>query len=159
MSEKLAQTLFDKRALDELICAQALAVDTRDWIAFRNCLADVVDFHFPESMGPTTDPDQWVENAKSVVPGFDATMHTVTNFSHKIEGDEAQSQAYVVAKHFLNNDSGDREISGGGIYTIGSIRTPSGWKIKKWRLKNLYWYGNRSLYQLAMENVRLGKTK
>jgi hypothetical protein len=55
------------------------------------------------SMGYTTGPDEFVEKAKILIPGFDSTMHTVTNFVDKVNGDEAQSEAYVEAKHFLVN--------------------------------------------------------
>jgi hypothetical protein len=157
MLEELVQVLADKRALDELICAQAMAVDGKDWVGLRNCLADEIDFYLSESMGYTTDPNDFVEKAKALMPGFDSIMHTVTNFVHKVNGDEAQSEAYVEAKHFLVNDVCDRELRGGGIYIFGSVRTSSGWKLKSLRLKHIYLVGNPMLYGLAMEKVRSGK--
>jgi hypothetical protein len=156
--QELVRALADKRSLDELICAQARAADLRDWAALRRCLADEIDFQLSESMPRTTDPDQFVENAKALVPGFDSMMHTVTNFVHDIKGDTAHSEAYVEAKHFLVNDVCESELRGGGIYIFDSVRTASGWKLKTLRLKHLYRVGNPRLYQLAMEKVRRGKT-
>jgi hypothetical protein len=159
MLEEQVRTVADKRALDELICAQAKAADLKDWAALRKCLAEEIDFQLSESMPRTTDPDQFVENAKALVPGFDSMMHTVTNFVHEVKGDVAHSEAYVEAKHFLVNEVCESELRGGGIYVFDSVRTPDGWKLKTLRLKHLYLVGNPRLYQLAMEKVRLGKAK
>jgi hypothetical protein len=164
MVDASLQVLLDKQALDELISTQALAVDRRDWTTYRSCFADAVNFDFSEhverlvgkGVGSATDPDKWVADVKSVIPGFDATMHAVTNAVHKVQGDASQSECYVVAEHFLNNDGGDRSITASGIYTFGSVRTPQGWKLKTWRLKVLYYRGNPSLYMRAAEKVRAG---
>jgi hypothetical protein len=37
MNEDIVQELADKRALDELIYRQAVAVDRRDWTTYRTC--------------------------------------------------------------------------------------------------------------------------
>jgi len=161
------EELMDKRALDELISAQAIAVDTHDWDGYRKCFADKVRFDFSEhvervvgkGVGEATDPDQWVANVKSVIPGFDSTMHSVTNIIHEIKGDRASSRCYVTAEHFLNTDSGDRSITASGIYMFGSVRTASGWKLETWRLKTLFYRGNPLLYKQAADRVRAGLAK
>lgn len=155
--EKLVRELADKRALDEIICAQANAADAHDWDALRKCFADEIDVILSEKMGHTTNPDDFVANAKFLLPGFDSIMHVVTNFVHNIQGDEASSEAYVIAKHFLDNDQCERELRGGGIYLYDSIRTADGWKIKKMRLKHLYLVGNSMLYELALAKVKSSK--
>jgi len=71
--------------------------------------------------------------------------------SYTLRGDSAETICLVVAEHFLNNDSGDRSITMGGIYTIGSIRSNLQWKIKTWTLKILWYRGNPGLYRLAGE--------
>jgi hypothetical protein len=151
------QKLIDQRSLDELICAQAIAADTLDWTALRKCLADEIDFILSEKMGHTTDPDEFVANAKVLLPGFDSVMHTVTNIRHEIVGDEAHSDAYVEAKHFLKNDVCPEELTGGGVYIFTSIRTDAGWRLKKMRLRHIYLRGDPRLYEVAMERVREGK--
>src|SRR5580692_5942839 len=97
MTDIPLQILLDKGALDDLIYTQAFAIDRRDWPAYRSCFADVVHFDFSEHdervLGNGvvyTDPDVWVESCISVMPGFDATMHSVTNVLHKVQGDTAQ---------------------------------------------------------------------
>lgn len=150
----ILQELADKKALDELICAQAIAADKLDWVGLRNCLADEIDFILSEKMGHTTDPEVFIDNAKALLPGFDSVMHTVTNFVHDIDDDTSHSEAYVEAKHFLDNDLYDRELRGGGIYIFDSIRTADGWKLKKMRLKHIYLVGNPRLYEVALERVQ-----
>src|ERR1700761_7972699 len=108
MTDSAIKALTDMRALDDLIYAQAMAVDTVDWAAYRACFDDHVNFDFSEhvnriaeqGLGFATDPDQWVENVKAVIPGFDATMHSVSNPIHKVNGDTASSRCFVTAEHF-----------------------------------------------------------
>ena len=157
--DSLIQEMIDKRALDELICAQAIAADKQDWAGLRNCLADEIDFMLSEKMGHTTDPAAFIENAQALLPGFDSVMHTVTNFVHVISGDTAQSEAYVVAKHFLDNDLYPRELRGGGVYVFGSVRTADGWKLKKMRLRHIYLVGDPRLYELALQRVSTGNVR
>lgn len=155
--EDVIRELADKRALDELICAQSNAADSQDWEALRKCFADEVDIILSEAMGHTTDPDEFVRNGQNLVPGFDSMMHTITNFVHHISGDTASSRAYVQATHFLKNDICEPELRGGAIYLFDSVRTADGWKLKKMRLQHIYNVGNPMLYGLAMERVRAGK--
>lgn len=155
------RTLSDKQALDELIAIQAMALDSGDWPTYRNCFADKIDFDFSgdmdvlarDSNAVATDPDEWVDHARSLIPGFDAVMHIVSNGLHHIDGDRAHSESYVLAEHIFNNQGGDREMGGGGIYIYDSIRTAEGWKIETWRLKSLFSHGNASLYAQALARV------
>lgn len=161
MTAASLQLLMDMRALDDLIYTSNLLTDTRDWVAMRRCFADTVDFDLSDhvdriagkGVGRITDPDVWIQNLEAVIPGFDSTMHSVTNLVHEVKGDTAQSRCSVFGDHFLNNDTGDRHIKASTISDYGSIRTPEGWKIKTWRVKSMYYIGNPSLYALAAEKV------
>jgi hypothetical protein len=161
VTDKAVQMLLDINALNELIYTQAMALDAQDWKTYRGCFADKVNFDFSEhveravgqAIGSTTDPDQWVANTASVIPGFDSTMHTVASPVHKVSGDTARSQCYIMSEHFLNDHGGDRSITASGIYYFGSVRTKAGWKIENWRLKVLFYRGNLALYRIAAEKV------
>jgi hypothetical protein len=160
MNASILQELADKRALDELISRQALALDKRDWVTYRSCLADgEVHYDFTDHtdrvigrhIGVEHNADSWVAKVKSVMPGFDGSQHLITNILHTITAAKSHSECFVLADHFLNNETGDRSITMGGIYTFDSVRSSSGWKIKRWVLKILWYRGNPTIYQLAQE--------
>jgi hypothetical protein len=160
--------LADKRALDDLIYRQALAVDKHDWATYRKCLANgEVHFDFTDHtdrvvgkhIGVETSADRWVEKVISVNAGFEGSQHSISNAIHAINGDAGESECMVVADHFLSNNRGSRSFTMGGIYTFSTVRTPDGWKIRRWLLKILWYRGNPTLYELAAEKVRAGATR
>jgi hypothetical protein len=162
VTDDLLRELADKRALDDMIFRAALALDKRDWPAYRSCLADgAVHFDFTahtdrvvgKHVGVETNPDRWVEKLAAIMPGFDGSQHLITNTVHSVQGDAAESECFILADHFLNNDVGDRSIAMGGIYTFRSIRAPAGWRIQRWHLRPLWYRGNPGLYQIAAEKA------
>ena len=163
MYTEMLNELADKQALNELICRQALSLDKGDWITYRSCLADgAVHFDFTDHtdkvvgkhIGVEHSADEWVAKIKSVMPGFDGSQHLISNILHALQGDSSASECFVLADHFLNNDTGDRSITMAGIYSFGCVRTPVGWKINRWILKILWYRGNPHIYQLAQDKSR-----
>lgn len=159
------QILEDKRALDDLIYTQTMAMDTRDWATYRRCLADEIDFdlrdHFErfagKGAGLATDPDAMIEGARAILPGFDATMHSVTNLVHTVDGDSATSVCFTVGQHYLNNELGDRNLDTAMHSTYGCVRSAAGWKIRSLVLKVVYYKGNISLFDIAAKKVAAGQ--
>ena len=74
--------------------------------------------------------EAWADQAISLVSGFEATQHIITNHVVTIDGDRATCVAYVQAQHF--NPQGMYTV--GGYYTNTLVRTPEGWKISKLKL-------------------------
>ena len=69
-------------AIDRLVVDYARGIDDRDWVTFRTVFADVceVDFRSWSGAAPATmDSDLWVQATRSVLGGFDATQHLMTN--------------------------------------------------------------------------------
>lgn len=157
MKDAVYQELLDKRALDEVIYGQAMAVDMRDWDAYRAHFHDDLELDLGGHMkamggegdGTMRGADNVIGAARRVLTGFDSYQHFVTNPVHHIKGDTAQTCAYVLGYHLLSNDRGDRVLLIGGIYTMGMLRTVKGWKIRKWHLHVLWYSGNTALYELA----------
>jgi len=154
------QDLLDKRELDELISRTMHAMDTHDWPTYRAGLVEEAEFDFTDHGVATDDAaqvmkgaDNFVSILASVIEGFDATQHSVTNILHTLKGDTAFTACYVVAEHFLNNDRGDRNVGCGGRYLIDTRRTPEGWRIVKLKFSTYWFRGNTNLYQLAGEAV------
>lgn len=154
MSQDQTQILADKRALDELIWTHSRATDTHDWDMLRACLTDEIDYFLTEGMGLMTTPEEFIAKSRMVMTGFDSTMHIVTGCLHNVDGDTASSSAYVEAKHFLKNDKYGDSLIGGGIFLFDSVRTETGWKIRKLRLQHMYIDGNPMIFQLAIEKSR-----
>ena len=88
---------------------------------------------------------QW----QSVLPGFDATQHMISNHQITIDGDEATAVAYVRATHKL----GDEMWVVGGYYVDELVRTDEGWKLKAIQYNALYEEGDRSLVEQAAAMV------
>jgi hypothetical protein len=161
MSHDHLQELLDKQALTELIHRVALALDKRDWAAYRACLLDVVHFDFTphtdrvvgKNIGVVKSGDEWVAKLRWVMPGFDSSQHLTTNVVHVLDGDVASSECFIVADHFLNNEIGERTCTMGGIYRWKSARTAEGWKIHEWYLTPLWYRGNPAVYQIAAERA------
>lgn len=152
--------LEDWNALDELVYRSMCSMDACNWTAYRRELTDDAIFDFgddgaaaEDSAEPAIGGYNFVAVLSSVMDGFDATQHVVTNMFHSIEGDAAKTNCYVVAEHFLNSDHGGRDIASGSHCEIDSVRASDGWKISRLQFRT-YWYrGNTSLYQLAAERV------
>ena len=149
--------LMDKVALDELIRSVSHALDARDWPAYRAHFADTAEFDFTDhaSAPKETDeiivgPDRMISVMRTVMDGLEAAQHHVTNLVHHLDGDEAQSDCYVLAEHFLNNDRGDRDVTLGARYAVVSHRFGDGWQIVRWRFTTAWFRGNPMLYELAM---------
>lgn len=145
----------DKIALSELMYRQAMALDSRDWQTYRSCLADEIDFDFSDHLESVasasvprtaTDPDAWTEAAR-ISEGFDATLHRAFNLMHEVDGDYARSRCYMVNEHMI----GDRSFTAAQLHFFDSIRTPTGWKLYKRRLKDIYGRGDSAILQMAVD--------
>lgn len=165
MSDILLEML-EKRALDELIYSTMHAMDANDWVAYRKGILDDAEFDFTEHGVASEDAseimkgaDYFISTLESVLGGFEATQHHVTNMIHRIDGDTARTDCYVYAEHFLNNDRGDRSVTCGGRYQVDSLRTADGWKVKKWKYYVSWFRGNTMLYKYASERAAKNKDK
>jgi|GEM_PF-1400995 len=150
------QILLDKRALDEMVFKCMHAMDTHDWALYRAQITDDAEFDFTDHGVATDDAaepmrgaDNYLAVLDSVISGFDATQHCVTNMYHELDGDSAKTKCYVYAEHFLNNSRGDRRVACGARYLIDAVRSDDGWKIKHLKFKTFWFDGNTSLYALA----------
>ena len=93
--------------------------------------------------------EQLMTQWQSVLSGFDATQHLITNHQITINGDKAKAIAYVRATHKL----GDEMWVVGGYYVDELVQTDEGWKLKAIQYNALYEEGDRVLVEQAAANV------
>ena len=93
--------------------------------------------------------EQLMTQWQSVLPGFDATQHMITNHQITVDGNEAKAIAYVRATHKL----GDEMWVVGGYYVDELVKVDGVWKLKAIQYNALYEEGNRALIEQAADNV------
>jgi len=148
--------LADRQELADLMNRYALAIDLRDWAGLRAVFAEggiEADF---TSMGVKQvfrgTADEWVERVRQTITGFDATQHFFANHLVELDDDRATDTRYMQARHQL----GDAHYTIGGYYTGHMVRTPSGWRIARYRLTVSFHDGDRRLMGIAYRKAAAG---
>ena len=152
MDDAKLQLLLDRVEISDVQLRYATGLDSRDWSLFRSCFVDEIETDFTSVFGG--DPrkvsaERWTEAARRSLSGLKATQHMITNHVITIAGDDATCIAYVQARHFLPNDSGDSTQTMFGYYTNRFIRTSAGWKIRACKLTLTCQTGNPHIFTLA----------
>lgn len=146
-----ADILFDRANISDVLYRYAKAIDTKDWDLFATCFTEDVEVDFSSAGWSKIihGRDPWTQLLSSAIDGLDATQHLTGNHVHEIRGDEATLTAYVQAVHQYNNPHGDPEYTIGGYYDCELLRTPDGWRIRKYRVTVTWRRGNSELLRLA----------
>jgi 3-phenylpropionate/cinnamic acid dioxygenase small subunit len=156
IDEARLQFLLDRAAISDVQLRYATGVDMRDWALYRSCFTDELDADFTSVIGGEPRrmrADEWVEFARRTIAGLKATQHMITNHVITIDGDEATCVAYVQARHYLPNETGDHEQAMFGYYTNRLERTGDGWKIRSCKLTVTWSSGNFHVLTLARRRL------
>lgn len=140
----------DRLEIAEAVAGVGLYADLRDWARVERLLAPEVTTDYVSLFGgtvSTTEASALVAQWRSVLPGFDATQHLISNLSIQGDGDHAQVTSHVRATHWL----GERSWTVGGVYTHRLIRREGGWRVDFIRLHRLYEEGDREILSLAAD--------
>ena len=150
------QLLLDRAEITDVVHRYATGLDTHDWPLLRSIFTDEIDVDMSSiGMRPgRVNADAWVESARVLFAGFDATQHLSANHVHDIRGDEATCTSYMRAEHFVLNNEGENYYTMGGYYVDELIRTPGGWKIRGLTLNVTWNRGNRHVLRLATQRGR-----
>ena len=127
------RALGDRIALDDLLTAYAVAIDTDQVSELTRLVTDDVVFDYTSSGGPRGSLDEarkWLSEVLAFVP---VRAHLIVNRRFAIGDDTATAEA-----HFFNPMSisfpgqrGDVWNPGGGYYAAAFRRTANGWRISE----------------------------
>jgi hypothetical protein len=147
------QRLADQAAVCDTLYRFAAGIDQRDWRLYRSVFTDEIELDYgsyrAENVGPTA-ADAWVDRARLLFTGLDASQHSLYNPRVSVDGDTASCEIYVQAEHFLHNSEGDDWWSLGGWYSDRLVRAGDGWKIRGKKLTVAWSRGNRGIMALAV---------
>jgi hypothetical protein len=134
----------------------ARGIDGRDFELYRSVFADEIDLDYssyrPENIGRWK-ADDWAARAARLFPGFDATMHAITNASAVIDGDQAVLDANVQAHHVVVVDGTTRRYTIAGAYHDRLERTAVGWRIVAKTLQVWWTEGDPDVMRIAVERT------
>jgi hypothetical protein len=147
----------DELAVCRTLYRFAAAIDQRDWDAYRSVFTDEIDLDYSSYRAGDVGrvrADDWVDRAKALFPGLDASQHCLNNPLVTVTDDTADISIYVQAEHFLTNADGDNWFTLGGYYSDRLVRYGSDWRISGKKLVVTWNRGNRSVLTLAAARVR-----
>ncbi|KAF7785550.1 hypothetical protein PRUB_a4235 [Pseudoalteromonas rubra] len=85
------------------------------------------------------------------LPGFDATLHELSNLVVTVTGDKAVARAEFIARHWLG-ETGFWSVS--GDYEFGLIKAEHHWQISSIRLIRKAEQGSRDILATAPQHAR-----
>ncbi len=151
-SDLRQRMLLDQLEITQFITTNSMLGDSlnpADWARYVQRYADRIRIDYSATLGDSNEIDRDVVMPywRSIVVGFDSSMHTVTNVVVSFDDeDNARTRAYVVTHHTL----GDALWSCGGIYEHGVRRatgSDGGWKITAQRFTPLFKTGDHSVFE------------
>lgn len=150
MDDLTLQRLVDRAAIIDVVCAFAVALDTRNWELLRSTLADPVEVDYPDSVGVATfAADDLVATAQKFFGRLDATLHISANHQVSLDGDHASCISTLCAAHYLasaNEPQVQRQV---GYYTNHLERQNDRWRIVRTEQHQGWTEGNPEVFAHA----------
>ncbi len=148
-------TAADRAAVLDVLARFAHGIDGRDWELYRSVFTDEIDVDYtsyrPGSRARMP-ADEWVDRARRLFPGLDATQHVLVNARVRAHGDGARVRTSMRADHFL---AGER-YSLGGTYLHLLTRDGASWRISAVTLTVTWTEGDRQMLARAAERAAGG---
>lgn len=142
----------NRDAVLDVLARFAHGIDGRDWALYRSVFADEIDLDYssyrPGSAGRMP-ADAWVDRAKALFPGLDASQHALFNCAVSEQGDEVAVRSSMRAEHFLDGD----RYTLGGHYVHRLRREGETWVITALTLSVAWEEGNKALLAAAAGRV------
>lgn len=149
--EKQIQLWKDKEDIKNVQIMYGRYADRRDWDSYAKLFCDPIsvdygDFDPTAVLNNVPVSDYMAMVRKNM--GHLRTHHQFTNFLIEVDGDTAKCSSMMVGFHVLDDVpvSGDNWQETGGRYDLDLVRTPDGWKIKKFSSNFIYFRGNYNVF-------------
>ena len=135
------QELSDRAEIQDLVVAEASAMDRRDWERWQACFTPDAAIDYSENDGAVGAPPEVRAWLASVLGRFHSYQHLSSNTEIEFGGDTARvrTMQYIAVK--MEGPDGVRVVFSGIWFRDEVTRTPDGWKISK-RHEELAWRHN-----------------
>src|SRR3954453_20311953 len=122
------EELEDRQAIVDLLIAYATALDSRDFEALGDVyLPDAVAIYDGHRCNGL---DAIKDICKAALIPLTASQHFLGNFQVEVDGNSAQTVAYLHAQHFMAGARGRSTYVMAGTYRDKLTRTDNGWRIE-----------------------------
>ncbi len=139
------QELSDRAEIQDLIVAEASAMDRRDWERWRDCFTPDAAIDYSENDGAVGSPAEIGAWLASVLGRFHSYQHLSSNAEIELgsggNSDRARvrTMQYIAVK--MEASDGERVVFSGIWFRDEVRRTADGWRIEK-RHEELAWRHN-----------------
>ena len=133
----------DERAIEKVLRIYALAMDARRWDLFDSVFTQDVRSNYPSQQW--TSVQDFKKDFAESHAGYVATQHAVMTPIVEVDGDKANSFAYVSFRLILCGAPDIEYVEGQAWYDDHWVRTPKGWLIEERNCRILWAEGSRAL--------------
>ena len=140
------QEISDRMLIQDLLVEEGASIDERDWDRWEAVYTPDAVVDWSGNSGASGSPKQvraWAEPVLSTANfPYPQYQHYCTNFTIRVNGDEATSRHLQIIPISIASPGGGRQIAFSGIWFDDKlVRTPDGWKIRE-RHEFLAWKHN-----------------
>jgi SnoaL-like domain len=143
----------DEARVIQLVSSIPLAVDLANYALAEAAFAPSIVIDYTSLWGgepQKTTPAELMTGWRGIVPGFDATLHELSDLKAKVHGDRATATAFVDGRHWI----GDKLWRPVGDYHWTLERLGGTWKVTSMTFNMTREIGDRAVAMEAMEQVR-----
>lgn len=149
--------LTERIEMIDAVTSVAAGADRGDWPRVRQAFADTVTLDYSSLWGGEAQmlaADAVIEQWSGFLPGFDKTLHLLTNHTlTHYDGDAAILEADFQAAHRIE----DQMWVLMGHYTYGLKKTGDAWKVESLTMDWTHETGDRGLVGVAAERAKQGQ--
>ena len=142
----------DRAAILDVLARFAHGIDGRDWALYRSVFTDEIDVDYtsyrPGSLARMA-ADDWVDRARRLFPGLDATQHVLVNAWMQQDDQAVRVQTSMRADHFLDGE----RYTLGGRYVHRLVADGGRWRIRAVTLSVTWQEGAAQMLAVAAERA------